>query len=159
MRNSICGIDCMKCELKETCYGCAMTEGHPFHGGCVLAACCLSNGYEHCGKCHNEKCRLKEQMIAEFCMLGIEDMEEITGLNACKGSYINLTYTFSSGQAVKLLDDDKIYLGNQLSKKDSSRYYGIAADESVLIVSEYDADGSNAEIIVYKKEILKGRRK
>ena len=33
MRNSICGIDCMKCELKETCYGCAMTEGHPFHGG------------------------------------------------------------------------------------------------------------------------------
>ncbi|MDM8297679.1 DUF3795 domain-containing protein [Enterocloster aldenensis] len=155
MRNSICGIDCMKCELKETCYGCAVTEGHPFHGGCVLAACCLSNGYEHCGKCHNEKCRLKEQMIAEYCMLGIEDMEEITGLNACKGSYINLTYTFSSGQAVKLLDDDKIYLGNQLSKKDSSRYYGKAADESVLIVSEYDADGSNAEIIVYKKRNIK----
>lgn len=151
MRTSICGIDCMKCELKETCFGCAVTDGHPFHGGCVLAACCLSNGYDHCGKCHNEKCRLKEQVIAEFCKLGIEDMEEITGLNACKGSYINLTYTFSSGQAVKLLDDDKIYLGNQLSKKDSSRYYGIAADERTLIVSEYDADGSNAEIIVYKK--------
>lgn len=98
-----------------------------------------------------KKCRLKEQVIAEVCKLGIEDMEEITGLNACKGSYINLTYTFSSGQTVKLLDDDKIYLGNQLSKKDSSRYYGIAADERTLIVSEYDADGSNAEIIVYKK--------
>lgn len=56
---------------------------------------------------------------------------------------------------MKLLDDDKIYLGNQLSKKDSSRYYGIAADESVLIVSEYDADGSNAEIIVYKKRNIK----
>lgn len=55
MRTSICGIDCMKCELKETCFGCAVTDGHPFHGGCVLAACCLSNGYEHCGKCHNEK--------------------------------------------------------------------------------------------------------
>lgn len=92
-------------------------------------------------------------MIAEFCKLGIEDMEEITGLNACKGSYINLTYTFSRGQTVKMLDDDKIYLGNQLSKKDSSRYYGIAADERTLIVSEYDADGSNAEIIVYKKNV------
>ena len=57
MRNSICGIDCMKCELKETCYGCAMTEGHPFHGGGGVGGCWLNNGYEDFGERHNEKNR------------------------------------------------------------------------------------------------------
>lgn len=151
MRNSICGLDCTGCELRENCSGCAVTKGYPFSGGCVLAACCLGNGYEHCGECHKEQCRMKEQVMEEFRMLGIEDMEEITGLNACKGSYINLAYPFPGGQEVKLLDDEKIYLGNQLAKKGSSRFYGIAADESCLLVSEYDADGSNAELIIYKK--------
>ena len=152
---TICGADCNKCGFKEKCAGCQETNGHPFGDSCMLAQCSNSNSCDEGCKSCSAACKLKAKLIEEFNTLGIEDMEEITGLNACKGSYINLTYTFSSGQAVKLLDDDKIYLGNQLSKKDSSRYYGIAADESVLIVSEYDADGSNEEIIVYKKRNIK----
>ena len=90
-------------------------------------------------------------MIAEFNALGIEDMEEVTGLNALLGAYINLEYTLPNGQAVKLWKHEKIYLGNQLCKKNSSRCYGLTADENYLLVCEYGDDGSDAEIIVYKK--------
>ena len=78
-------------------------------------------------------------------------MPEVTDLNALAGSYINLVYTLPSGQAVKLLEDEKIYLGNQLEKAGSSRCYGLAADESFLLVCEYGANGSDPEIILYKK--------
>ena len=78
-------------------------------------------------------------------------MEEVTDLNALLGSYINLEYTLPNGQAIKLWKDEKIYLGNQLCKKNSNRCYGLAADENYLLVCESGYDGSDAEIIVYKK--------
>jgi hypothetical protein len=90
-------------------------------------------------------------LIGEFNKLGIADMEEVTGLNALKGSFINLEYTLASGQKVRLLDDNKIYLGNQLGKADSNRCYGIAADEKYLMVCEYGEAGVEAEIVVFKR--------
>jgi hypothetical protein len=90
-------------------------------------------------------------LIGEFNKLGIADMDEVTGLNALKGSFINLEYTLASGQKVKLLDDNKIYLGNQLGKAGSDRCYGIAADEKCLLVCEYGEAGVDAEIVVFKR--------
>lgn len=78
-------------------------------------------------------------------------MEEITVLHALKGSYINLEYPLLNGKNVKLLDDNKIYLGSQIHKKGSSRCYGIVADEKYLIVCEYGEFGQDAEIVVYQK--------
>ena len=63
----------------------------------------------------------------------------------------NLEYTLPSGQNVKLLDDDTIYLGNQICKTGSGRCYGLAADERCLLVCEYGDGGSDAEIVVYKR--------
>ncbi len=151
MANSLCGIDCTKCELKNTCGGCAETNGHPFSSECVIALCCQSKGYAHCDKCSDVPCLFKEKLIAEFNALSIEDMEEVTSLNALKGSFINLEYTFPSGQVVKIWDDEKIYLGNQICKRDSDRCYGLAADEKYLMVCEYGNNGSDAEIIVFKR--------
>lgn len=54
-------------------------------------------------------------------------------------------------QLVKFWKDNKIYLGNQLHKKGSDRYYGIVADEKYLMLSEYEEYGSNAEIVVFKR--------
>lgn len=96
-------------------------------------------------------CKLKQQLVTEFNELGIEDMEEITDLNALYGAYINLQYTLPSGQAIKFWDDTRIYLGNQVCKKNSDRCYGLTADERYLLVCEYGENGSDAEIIVYKK--------
>ncbi len=151
MTKSICGVDCSQCELKDNCAGCTATKGRPFNGKCVIAACCNHKGYGFCEECTDTPCKLKKELIAEFNALGIEDMEEVTDLNALLGSYINLEYTFPNGQAVKLWDDKRIYFGNQLSKKNSDRCYGITADENYLLVCEYGDGGSDAEIIIYKK--------
>jgi hypothetical protein len=148
---SLCGINCTECELKDTCGGCAATNGRPFGGECVIAECCLKKGNECCGKCSDAACRLKEQLISEFNALGIEDMEEITDLNALKGSFVNLEYTLPGGQVIQFWDDDRIYLGNQICKKNSDRYYGLTADENHLLVCEYGIGGSDAEIVVYKR--------
>lgn len=78
-------------------------------------------------------------------------MEEVTDLHALKGSFVNLTYEFPSGQHVKLWDDNRIYLGNQLHKYGSHRCYGIVADETYLMVAEYGECGTDAEIVVFKK--------
>ncbi|MBD3108453.1 DUF3795 domain-containing protein [Bacillus sp. AGMB 02131] len=151
MSISICDVDCDKCELKYTCSGCAATNGRPFNGDCVIALCCHSKGRDYCSECSDMPCKLKEKLITELNQLGIEDMEEVTSLNALKGSYINLEYTLSSGQVVKFLDDNKIYLGNQMCKIGSRRCYGIAADEKNLMVCEYGEGGCNAEVVVFKR--------
>ena len=95
MTESICGLDCGHCELNSTCGGCAATKGRPFGGSCIMAACCQSRGQESCRTCDDGSCRLKTTLIREFNALGIADMEEVTGLNALKGSYINLESFFS----------------------------------------------------------------
>ncbi len=151
MRN-LCGLDCGECGWKEHCAGkCAETGGHPYGGSCMIAQCCGEKGCENCGKAFEAPCRLKERLIAEFNALHIEDMEEVTGLNALLGSYVNLQYTLPGGQAVKVWDDNRIYLGNQMHKINSERCYGLTADEHYLIVCEYGCNGSDAEIIVFKK--------
>ncbi len=143
MANSICGVDCMKCELSNTCSGCSETKGHPFGEECMVALC-LKDG-------KNTLCEFKKNLIASFNALNIEDMEEVTELNALKGSFVNIGYTLPNGQIIKFWNNNRIYFGNQLCKKGSERCYGIIADEKYLMVSEYDGYGSNAEVVVFKR--------
>ena len=141
---TICGIDCAGCGWKETCNGCVKTNGRPFGGECVAAECYKSGG---------EKCFLtyKQQLIDEFNALGIVDMPTISNLCQLYGAYVNSEYTLPSGQKMKLLDDNKIYLGYQIEKENSDRFYGLVADNHYLLVSEYGYNGSKPEIVVFKK--------
>ena len=148
---TICGLDCNECEFKDNCGGCATTNGRPFGGSCMIAECCKSKGCNNCGKSFESPCRLKEQLIAEFNALGIEDMEKVTNLNSLKGSFVNLEYKLPSGQVIKFWDDNRLYLGNQICKKNSDRCYGLTADENYLLVCEYGENGTNPEIVVFKK--------
>lgn len=93
---------------------------------------------------------LKTTLIDEFNSLGIEGLH-LTDLNLLKGSYINLEYTLPNGQKVKLLEDDKMYLGNQVEIEGKDRCYGVAADENYLLVCEYGCNGSEPEIVIYKR--------
>lgn len=93
----------------------------------------------------------KEKLIREFNALGIADMETVNELNELPGHFINLEYTFPSGQKVNLWDDDKMYLGNELCKKNSTRCYGLATDGTYLLVCEYGNGGADAEIVVWKR--------
>ena len=93
----------------------------------------------------------KQELIKKFNDLKIPDMAEVTELHELKGDYINLEYALPSGQNIKLWDDKKIYYGAEICKKDSNRCYGLTADENFLLVCEYGENGSDAEIIVFKK--------
>jgi len=93
---------------------------------------------------------LKTKIIEEFNSLGIEGLK-LTDLNLLSGSYINLEYTLTNGQKVKLLEDDKMYLGNQVEIEGKERCYGVAADENYLLVCEYGCNGSDPEIVIYKR--------
>lgn len=148
---TLCGLDCDECGFKDSCAGCAATDGKPFGGSCMIAVCCDNKGCGNCGNSFEGPCKLKEQLIAEFNALGIEDMEQVTSLNALRGSFVNLEYTLPGGQNIKFWDDDRIYLGNQICKKNSDRCYGLTADEAYLLVCEYGSGGSDAEIVVYKR--------
>lgn len=145
--SSICGIDCNKCELKNKCKGCIETNGHPWDGDCVLAQFC----YDKNGNTEKNIKFYKEQLIKEFNDLEIKNMPEIQELYALNGLLVNIEYKLSNGEKIKLLKDNNIYLGNQLPKKDGSGYYGIIADNNYLIVSEYEENGNNATIVIYKK--------
>ena len=147
--NTICGADCSACMLKRSCPGCAATKGRPFGKECLLAACAKRKKHENCAECGT--CSLRNDLIEQFNMLGISDMEPLTTLYALKGSFINMTYKLPGGQPARFWDEDRIYLGCQLGKKNSSRCYGLAADEKYLMVCEYSPDGTNPEIVVFKR--------
>lgn len=117
----------------------------------MLAECCKSKGKAYCRECSQEACEYKNELIKEFNELGIADMEKVKNLNALKSSFVNLEFGLASGQNIKFWNDDKICLGNQLAKKNSSRCYGITADENYLLVCEYGENGSDPEIIIFKK--------
>lgn len=146
MAETICGCDCEECGgMNNGCKGCdALSDS------CIVAQCCKNRGNQNCTECRGV-CELKDSLISEFNSLGITDMETVTQLNALSGGYINLEYTLPSGQKIKLLDESKIYLGNQIDKKGSDRYYGLAADRTFLLVCEYGEQGADAEIVVYKR--------
>lgn len=151
MMKTLCGLNCNECGLRTECKGCVETGGRPFGGTCMIAACHDDGKCESCCRFFDTPCKLKKQLIAEFNALGIEDMEEVTDLNALHGAYINLQYTLPGGQKIRIWDDDRVYLGNQICKKNSNRCYGLTADENYLLVCEYGDNGTDAEIIIHKK--------
>ncbi|MCI8653448.1 MAG: DUF3795 domain-containing protein [Angelakisella sp.] len=140
---SICGIDCTQCQWHKTCRGCTETGGRPFGGECVAAGWCQGG--------EASLAEWKEKLMAAFRALGIPALEDLTELFPLRGSFINLEYPLPGGQKVKLWDDSRIYFGNQLHGAGNDRCYGIAADEQYLMVAEYGENGSDAEIVVFKR--------
>lgn len=154
MKKTLCGLDCSVCSAESTCPGCTETNGRPYGGSCMVAVCCENKTCETCAESFTVSCKMKERLIAEFNALGIEDMEKVTDLNALPGAYINLQYTLPGGQRIRFWKDDRIYLGNQICKKNSDRCYGLTADENYLLVCEYGENGRDAEIVVYKRRTI-----
>ena len=93
----------------------------------------------------------KDALIKLFNGLEIAGMAEVTELHELRGDFINLEYTLPGGQAARLWDDNKTYLGAEMCKHNSDRCYGLTADENYLLVCEYGENGTNAEIIIFKK--------
>ena len=146
---SICGTNCEKCDLfNNKCKGCKETNGCPFGKKCWIAKYIEVGGKENFET-------LKNTIINEFNRLNIDGMPKIEELYPLHGGYVNMDYPLPSGKHTKLLDDNDVYLGNQLeclfNDNDMKRCFGILANMNFLLVSEYEENGSNPEIIIYKK--------
>ena len=61
--DTFCGLCCAGCSYKEPCHcdGCKATLGHPFHGECPVAQCCIEKKLSHCGVCAAFPCALLQQ--------------------------------------------------------------------------------------------------
>ena len=96
--------------------------------------------------------KFKKLLIQEINALNINGMPELTKLNALVGSYVNLEYRLPNGNAVKFLDDNATYLGNQLeSETDENICFGILANTDFIMICTYEENGRNPELIIYKK--------
>ena len=94
----------------------------------------------------------KQKLIDEINDLHIDGMPKLTKLNALVGKFVNLEYPLPSGVNVKFLDDQTTYLGNQLeSEIVDGLCFGILANMEFIMISTYEAEGKNPELILYKK--------
>lgn len=141
---SICGTDCCeRCSQREACGGCVQTGGHPFGGSCIAAQQIQKGGMAGF-------LNFKNTLIQEINALGIPHLA-VSDLNPLNGFYVNLEYILANGQKVKLLEDRKVYLGNQIEIPGSDRCYGVVGDDQYLLVCSYGCNGSDPQIVCYQK--------
>ena len=94
----------------------------------------------------------KRKLMDEINELHIEGMPRVEKLNALVGGYVNMEYRLPNGHTVKFLDDGVTYLGNQLECEfEGGRCFGIVANMDFILVSTYEENGGNPELVVYKK--------
>lgn len=138
MRESICGANCASCQWNSTCPGCSDEK-------CFIAKYVKAGGKEK----YEE---FKQTLINEFNSLGIPGMPKIKELYALVGKYVNMEYPLLDGGTVKFLNDNNMYLGNQVECEfGNGRCYGMIAGLNFLLVCEYGENGANPEIVLYKR--------
>lgn len=65
---------------------------------------------------------------------------------------MNLEYRLLNWKSVKFLDDEVTYLGNQLECEfGGDRCFGVLANMDFIMISTYEAEGANPELVLYKK--------
>lgn len=95
---------------------------------------------------------LKQQLLQEINGLSIEGLPKVDKLNALVGRYVNLPYRLPNGHTVKFLDDETTYLGNQLPCVfGGDRCFGVLANMDFILVCTYEENGTNPELVIYKK--------
>ena len=145
MNHSICGAKCGDCPKKDTCRGCAATGGRPFGGTCVAAEYIKIGGQE-------QYAAFKETLLTEVnALLKANDIPEADALYELPGAFVNLAYPLPGGKAAKFLDDTKVYLGCQIAFADVGVCYGVVADTTFILACSYSVDGSDPELIAYRK--------
>ena len=135
---SLCSADCANCQWNSTCPGCSDEK-------CFIARYIKKDSKEAYEK-------FKQTVINEINTLGIPGMPKINELYALVGRYVNLEYPLPGGGTVKFLDDNSMYLGNQVQcLHKEGRCYGMVVCPEFLLVCEYGENGTDPEIVLYKR--------
>ena len=129
---TICGANCDECRGRDECRGCAETCGSP--GGRAA--------YDE----------FRRQLLDEInSLLEAEGLPHALALYELPGQYVNLEYPTPGGERVRLLSDNDIYLGTQIEFADLGICYGVIADTGFILICSYSRDGSDPEIVVFKR--------
>ena len=148
--DGVCGANCNDCELMKNnnCKGCKNTNGCPFGKKCWIAK------YIELGGKDNFEI-FKKQLINEINSLNIDGMSSINELYPLHGSFVNLEYILPNGEKVKFLSDTDLYLGNQVeclfNDENTKKCFGVVSNMDFIMVSIYEENGINPELLVYKK--------
>lgn len=94
------------------------------------------------------KCGLLDEINA---LLAREGLPKADALYELCGAFVNLEYSLPSGEKVKFLNDKNVYLGSQIEFSDLGICYGVVADKDFILVCSYSVNGSEPEIIIYKR--------
>lgn len=144
---SICGANCSECPSKESCKGCEQTKGCPYGKQCFIAKYILTGDMEKYEEFKNE-------LIDEINALGIEGMEKVTCLYPLVGNFVNLEYPLPSGEKIKFLKNDEMYLGAQVANlfdENKKTCFGVIARENFILICTYGENGADPELILYKQ--------
>ena len=135
---SLYGTDCADCQWNSTCPGCSDET-------CFIAKYIKKDGKE-------AYLEFKQALIDEINSLAIPGIPKVGKLYALVGKYVNPEYPLVNGQTVKFLEDNRMYLGNQVECPDKEgRCYGMVACPEFLFVCEYGENGAEPEIVLYKR--------
>ena len=94
----------------------------------------------------------KEQLLQEINDLHVPGLPKVDKLNALAGRDVNLAYPLPSGEKVRFLNDATTYFGNQLeSEFGGDRCFGVLAGMDFILISTYEADGADPELVLYQK--------
>lgn len=143
--NTYCGANCEECPSKAACRGCVETGDSPFGGRCVAAEYIKAVGLEAYQQ-------FKQKLLNEVnALLLAEGLGTAGGLVELVGRYVNLPYALPSGQRVKLLNDNDIYLGALMELKDLGLRCGVVADAGFILICRFGQDGGEPELVAYRK--------
>lgn len=143
--NTYCGAHCASCPYAATCLGCVATCGSPFGGTCVAAEYIKLGGREAYGQ-------FKEKLLGEVnALLAAEGIGKAEKLYELTGQYVNLAYPMPSGERVKLLKDENIYLGAQVELPGQEQCCGVVADTTFILLARYGENGSDPELLCYHR--------
>lgn len=146
MGKSLCGANCAECPSAKECKGCAETNGCPYGKQCFIANYILVGGE----KSYRD---FKNGLIKEINALNIDGMEKVAELYPLVGNFVNLEYPLPSGQSVKLLQNDEMYLGAQVKNlfdDGGKTCFGVIARESFILICTYGENCENPELVLYK---------
>ena len=146
---TLCGAECSNCNLyNKKCKGCIETNACPFDKKCWIAKYIEIGGNDSFNQ-------IKNDLINEINSLNIDGVPKIDELYPLQSSFINLEYMLPNGKKEKLLDDSEAYLGNQVecvfNDEDIKQYFGIVANMNFIMISSYEEDNKNQQLIIYKK--------
>ncbi len=92
-----------------------------------------------------------EKIILRVKSLGFPELEGLSALTELSGRYLNNLAQLPNGEAMRILDDEKDYLAAQVEPVNSTKCWGIAADERQIAIFIYEENGSNCELLAWIK--------